>query len=128
MGIALDSTYAHLRGWLPGPEWQRIMTLFHRLGLAVFHPMMLEALEDAADPRSLLHGLQEFREHLGGQLTIMLLSGIGRRKEVHEIDLDLMVRSVQRLCSLQSGHDPASARPTQALEETTWTPTITPVP
>lgn len=128
MGIALDSTYAHLRGWLPGPEWQRIMTLFHRLGLAVFHPMMLEALEDAADPRSLLHGLQEFREHLGGQLTIMLLSGIGSRKEVHEIDLDLMVRSVRRLCSLQSGHDPASARPTQALEETIWTPTVTPVP
>ena len=127
MGIALDSTYAHLRGWLPEPEWLRIVTLFNRLGLAVFHPVMLEALEDVTDPSSLLHGLQEFREHLGGQLTIMLLSGIGSGKEVHEMDLDLVVRSVQRLSSLQSCHDPASAPPIQTLEETVWTPTATPV-
>ena len=31
-------------------------------------------------------GLREFREHLGGELTVTLLAGIGRGVEVHEID------------------------------------------
>ena len=65
IGIALDSTYAYLRGWLPESDWQRIIALFQGLGLAVFHPLMLPFLEDTSNPRSLLHGLQEFREHLG---------------------------------------------------------------
>ena len=31
-------------------------------------------------------GLREFQEHLGGELTITLLAGIGVGVEVHEID------------------------------------------
>ena len=34
----------------------------------------------------LLKGLSEFREHLGGELTITLLEDIGRGIEVHEMD------------------------------------------
>ena len=33
-----------------------------------------------------LHGLREFREHLGGELTITLLTDLGGGVEVHEID------------------------------------------
>lgn len=33
-----------------------------------------------------MQGLAEFREHLGGELTITLLAGIGRGVEVHEMD------------------------------------------
>ena len=45
----------------------------------------------------MLHGLEEFREHLGGRLTIMLLKGIGSSFDVHEIRTDLMVRASGRL-------------------------------
>ena len=34
----------------------------------------------------MLAGLEEFREHLGGRLTIMLLERIGSGFEVHELD------------------------------------------
>ena len=45
----------------------------------------------------MLRGLAEFREHLGGQLTIMLLKGIGQPFDVHEIQRDTMVRSIEVL-------------------------------
>jgi 3-dehydroquinate synthase len=39
----------------------------------------------------------EFREHLGGRLTIMLLSGIGRGVEVHAMDEERIEASIARL-------------------------------
>ena len=41
---------------------------------------------DADNSAAVLKGLAEFREHLGGQLTIMLLTGLGQGVEVHEMD------------------------------------------
>ena len=35
---------------------------------------------------ALFEGLREFREHLGGELTVTLLEDIGCGIEVHEID------------------------------------------
>ena len=45
----------------------------------------------------ILTGLNEFREHLGGQLTIMLLRDIGKGEEVHEIDTDLLIKASEQL-------------------------------
>jgi 3-dehydroquinate synthase len=49
----------------------------------------------------LLSGLEEFREHLGGGLTIMLLRRIGEPFEVHEIDRDVMMRSIELVAHAQ---------------------------
>ncbi len=49
-----------------------------------------------------MRGLPEFREHLGGELTIMLLEGIGRAFDVHEIRRDIMVRSIDVLKAIES--------------------------
>ncbi|MDP4131950.1 MAG: 3-dehydroquinate synthase, partial [Bacteroidota bacterium] len=46
-----------------------------------------------------LSGLQEFREHLGGRLTIMLMTEIGVGKEVFEIDTALLIRAGKELSS-----------------------------
>jgi 3-dehydroquinate synthase len=40
-----------------------------------------------------LQGLADFREHLGGELTITLLAGIGKGIEVHEINDDWVTQS-----------------------------------
>jgi 3-dehydroquinate synthase len=37
-----------------------------------------------------LRGLAEFREHLGGRLTVMLPVAIGAGREVHSMDLDVV--------------------------------------
>jgi 3-dehydroquinate synthase len=90
MGIALDATYAHLLGLLARPQWQRILDMLANLGFALYDPLM--ELE-----YGLLDGLTEFREHLGGWLTIMLIWDIGQGIEVHDMDPDLVERSVALL-------------------------------
>jgi 3-dehydroquinate synthase len=89
IGIALDVTYSHFIGMLSENSWKRIIRLLLNLGLPVYAP----ELED----RDLLAGLPEFREHLGGQLTILLLREIGEPVEVHEIEVEKMKESVLTL-------------------------------
>lgn len=89
MGIALDTCYSGLSGRLPENEVRRVLTLLQALGFALTHPLM-----QVTGPHSpILTGLQEFREHLGGRLTIMLLREIGRGEEVHELDPDLLQKA-----------------------------------
>ncbi|MDX5479492.1 MAG: 3-dehydroquinate synthase, partial [Cyclobacteriaceae bacterium] len=46
---------------------------------------------------NLIKGLEEFREHLGGRLTIMLLKAIGKGEEVHEMDPSLIGEAITYL-------------------------------
>ena len=38
----------------------------------------------------MIAGLEEFREHLGGELTVLLLKGLGEGEDVHELDEALL--------------------------------------
>lgn len=69
IGVALDTVYSALAGHLPAKDADRVLACLRALGLPTDHPL-LEHPELAA-------GLDEFREHLGGQLTISLLNAIG---------------------------------------------------
>ena len=89
VGIALDSVYSHLAGLLSETDLRRILGFFGELGLESY----VTELEDPA----VIAGLGEFREHLGGQLTIMLLESVGHGKEVHEMDEALVKRAVGAL-------------------------------
>jgi 3-dehydroquinate synthase len=93
IGIALDSVYSHLSGRLSKEELDQILNLTKALGLSVTHPL----LEVSNDKSPLLQGLEEFREHLGGKLTITLLTGIGKGEEVHEMDGALIQQASQML-------------------------------
>jgi len=84
VGIALDSTYSYLTGSLPHADWRRIVGLFEAVGLPVWHPEM--ATPGSGGRPAVLAGMEEFREHLGGRLTVMLLERIGSGFEVHELD------------------------------------------
>ena len=101
IGIALDTTYSHLAGWLGEGDWKRIVALLQDLELPVFTAELGRHLDDDAHAACVLRGLDEFREHLGGQLTVMLLKGIGRPFDAHEIQRDVVVRSIELLKSLQ---------------------------
>jgi 3-dehydroquinate synthase len=84
IGIALDTRYSVLAGLLePGLE-DRVAALLELLGFDLWHPVLEARASDGSQP--LLKGLSEFREHLGGELTITLLEDIGRGIEVHEMD------------------------------------------
>ena len=99
MGIALDSMYSFLKGDLTGQEVERIIDLLIRLGFDITHPLM-----DVTDENSsVLQGLNEFREHLGGRLTITLLTAIGKGKEVNEMDWHLVKAASDKLKNLAPG-------------------------
>jgi 3-dehydroquinate synthase len=109
IGIALDSTYSRLAGLLAERDWRRILDLFLALELPI-HAIELERhMSGPVDSRDLLGGLEEFREHLGGRLTIMLLEGIGRGREVHEMNRSLVVESVSLLGRYQPVRKGAAA-------------------
>lgn len=82
IGIVLDTVYSFLSGRLQEAAMVRVLHLIKKLGF-----QLTDTLLEVTDARSpLLEGLNEFREHLGGRLTIMLLRDIGVGEEVHEID------------------------------------------
>ena len=67
------------------------LQLIKTLGLRLTDPL----LEVTDEKSALLEGLNEFREHLGGRLTIMLLNDIGEGEEVNEIDPALVKKASQ---------------------------------
>lgn len=97
IGIILDSTYSVLSGRLSEEENIRIIRLFQKLGFEISHRLMEVEKEDSP----ILLGLQEFREHLGGRLTIMLLSTIGKGEEVYEIDHNLLREASRQVKAFQ---------------------------
>lgn len=92
MGIALDCMYSSLSGRLPMEKAERIIQLLFQLGFEITHSF-LQIEKDSP----ILSGLNEFREHLGGRLTIMLLRDIGRGEEVHEIDTAILIEASRQL-------------------------------
>jgi 3-dehydroquinate synthase len=98
IGIALDSVYSHLSGRLKREDLDQILSLSKVLGFSITHPL----LEISNDRSPLLQGLEEFREHLGGKLTITLLNGIGSGVEVHEMDGALIQQASQWLKNISN--------------------------
>ena len=97
IGISLDVTYAYLKKLISEEDWLRILKLITNLGFDLYHPLLAENIDDFEHPTCLLRGLEEFREHLGGRLTIMLIEQIGKGVEVHEMDHKLLKKSVELL-------------------------------
>ena len=83
IGLVLDSRYAVEIGLLPEPAFERIFNLLGRLGLPRWHDGLL--MPGKGGRPALLDGLADFREHLGGELTVTLIRGIGDALEVHEM-------------------------------------------
>jgi 3-dehydroquinate synthase len=96
IGMAVDSTYAALLGMLDNTAATRIVRLLEQLHLPVYHPLL--EMQDGM-PSPVMKGLQEFREHLGGRLTICLLKAIGVASEVHEMDVALLNQAVENIKS-----------------------------
>ncbi|SNR39020.1 3-dehydroquinate synthase [Maribacter sedimenticola] len=91
-GIALDVTYAHLIGLISDADLQHVLDVMIHIGFDLSLPV-----KSSGEIDTLLNGLEEFREHLGGELTITLIAGLGVKHDVHTIDLPLMKQAVERL-------------------------------
>jgi 3-dehydroquinate synthase len=113
IGIALDSTYSYLTGSLPHADWRRIIELFENVGLPIWAAEM--AMPGTAGRPAVLAGMEEFREHLGGRLTIMLLERIGSGFEVHDLDEAVILEASDLLRRRTEGGEREGWEPIPAL-------------
>ena len=89
IGIAMDTLYSNQLGWLSDHDTERVLTTLRTLGFSLYEPMLSEN-----NSEGVLRGLTEFREHLGGRLTIMLLDALGHGVEVHDMDEEVIRRVI----------------------------------
>jgi 3-dehydroquinate synthase len=95
IGIALDVIYSRKMNFLDAKSTKRVLDLLENLGFELFSNELLR--EDSENNLMVLQGLEEFREHLGGQLSITLLKAIGEGFEVHEMNLPKVIESIYEL-------------------------------
>ncbi len=93
VGIALDSIYSWKTGRLDGKSVQRILKLLTELRLPIYHPAL--ELKITSGDLSIFSGLEEFREHLGGKLTVLLLKAVGVGEDVHYMDTSLLRHCIE---------------------------------
>ncbi len=92
IGMALDTRYSVACGLLPAGDDERVCFLLEHLGFKLWHSSLL--MENSSGQLELLAGLQDFREHLGGELTITLLQQLGIGIEVNKMDNELVAQSL----------------------------------
>ncbi len=92
IGIALDSTYSFLENHITKSELERILDCILNLGFSINYTEM---------NNDIIIGLEEFREHLGGKLTIMLLKTLGVGFEVHSMNNDTLFKAISYMDNYQ---------------------------
>ena len=97
IGVAVDTVYSSLVHGLPAADAQRVLDCLRRLGLPLDHPALHE-------PEPLFAGLEEFRQHLGGRLTVTMLRAVGEALDVHEVDLDRMLDAIDAVSAYARLH------------------------
>ena len=95
IGIALDSIYSQRTGFLHENQLERILNLIEALGFKCFHTTLSQRIKNG--DHLIVKGLEEFRQHLGGQLTIPLVRDIGAQFEVHEMDIGILEDCIDQL-------------------------------
>jgi 3-dehydroquinate synthase len=99
IGIAVDCVYSSRAHGLPEADAFAVLHCLTDLGFRFHHPLL-------DDPAPLFAGLEEFREHLGGELTLTMLEGVGRPIDVHEVDRSAMRSAMAEVVAFARRHAP----------------------
>ena len=101
IGIALDCTYSYLTRLLDRADWSQIMVTLKQLGFELYVPELGSNLPDLEAETSVFRGLAEFREHLGGELAIMLLQDLGKGLEVNRVNIPIYRQAILMLQEIE---------------------------
>jgi 3-dehydroquinate synthase len=102
IGVALDSLYSTRVHGLHHDDALRIVRCLGELGLPLTHPLLQQT-------ETLFEGLEEFRQHLGGRLTLTMLAAPGQPLNVHDVDEPAMIDSMQELAELAADYPRAAS-------------------
>jgi len=92
IGVAIDAVYSSIALGLPDRDAGRVLACLGDLGFALDDPAM-------ADADALIAGMEEFRQHLGGRLTLTMLRAIGDPVDVHEVDIVAIREAIRRVAA-----------------------------
>ncbi len=108
IGISLDACIAAERRLIQSKDRNRLHNALLRSGLPIWHPL-LHALDRHGNLR-LRQGLQQFQEHLGGDLTLTFPGPLGRRVEIHDVSNAEILRGISLLKKKTAGGHPSDPR------------------
>lgn len=96
IGVAIDTIYSSMKFGFPESDMMKVCQCLTNLGMPLWH----ESLQPVD---RLMQGLEEFRQHLGGRLTITMLAAIGDPINVHEVDDAAMKAAIEKLQTIHAG-------------------------
>ena len=97
IGMAVDLLYSVRIGLLESEVCERVLGLLAKVGFELFSGHLMDRMPNGQ--WAILRGLEEFREHLGGKLTITLVPEIGEKIEVHEMDEGAALEAIRDLAA-----------------------------
>jgi 3-dehydroquinate synthase len=71
----------------------------------------LPIYDSALATDAVFEGLEEFRQHLGGRLTLTMLKGVGQVHTVHQVDRSVMERAIEWLSKIHQSQSVTAALP-----------------
>lgn len=95
IGMALDIYCAATMEMIPMVVAEDMLATMRSCGLMLWHEVLHQ--RDSSGRLQLLSGLKEFREHLGGQLTLAMPTGIGAFVDVHELPDSIVEKALDML-------------------------------
>ncbi len=98
IGIAIDCTYSFLINILDKNNWKKIIETILSLKFNIYNKS-LNIIKNTNN--SFILGLSEFKEHLGGQLTISLLRTIGKEIIVNNINIKKLFKAIKILKKIE---------------------------
>lgn len=107
IGMALDLIYSARMGYLDRECAERILRLLEAIGFTLWDEAIVG--RDATGAFALMTGLQEFREHLGGELHVTLLRGIGDSFEVTFMGESVVRASIDELAARDAARNGSRA-------------------
>lgn len=99
IGIALDSYYAWQTGHITKKEFNRIITALTDTGLPIWSSLLER--QTACNESEILSGIDDFQEHLGGELHITIPSPIGNKIEISKMDRSIIIDAIKKLKLVQ---------------------------
>ncbi|MDH3719074.1 MAG: 3-dehydroquinate synthase, partial [Planctomycetota bacterium] len=90
IGLAIDTVYSSLQHGLDPSDARRVLDCLTALGFPL-------TCDEYADTHRLFAGMEEFRQHLGGRLTLTMLQGIGDPIDVHQVDRHKMRAAIDQV-------------------------------
>ncbi len=100
IGVALDVVYSSLVHGLPQTIVDRTLQVLRDLGLPIYHELLHE--------QAIFDGLEEFRQHLGGRLTLTMLQDLGQMLQVHSVNHAMMKKAIDYLAAESSVRPPST--------------------